>query len=171
MTPSRLLPVLLIGLAVATPLRAQTPPVFADTYAAFVETLRTRCTEFENGTFDAPATAVSAAADFNGDGITDPIVQEDRFSCSSSATLFSGGTGGGYAHVFVSGPDGGYTRFEFLSYDVLIVTPQGAPGRPLLVLPVHGAQCDLVGAPCYVSYVWSEEGRFVSPSGAVTASE
>lgn len=171
MTSWRFLTILLIGLSAAAPLRAQTPQVFSDTYAAFVETLRTRCTAFENGTFDAPADAVSTTADFNGDGITDPIVEEYSFSCSSSATLFSGGTGGGYVHVFVSGPDGSYARFEFLSYGVMIVMPQSNPDQPILVLPVHGAQCGLRGTPCYISYVWSEDGRFVSPSGAVAASE
>lgn len=171
MKPWRLLPVLLTGLAAATPLRAQTPQVFADTYAAFVETLRTRCTGFENGDFEAPADAVSATTDFNGDGVTDPVVEEYRFACSSSATLFSGGTGGGYAHVFVSRPDGGYDRFEFLSHGVMIVMPQSRPDRPVLLLPVHGGQCEVTAGPCYMSYVWSEDGRFVSPSGAVTASE
>lgn len=171
MTSWRLLAIPLIGLTVSMPLRAQTPQVFSDTYAAFVETLRARCTEFEDGTFDAPEDAVSATTDFNGDGITDPVVEEYSFSCSSSATLFSGGTGGGFAHVFVSRPDGSYARFEFLSYGIMIVMPQSKPEQPLLVLPVHGAQCGLRGEPCYVSYVWSEDGLFVSPSGAVAASE
>lgn len=167
----RLLPVLLIGLFAAAPLRAETPQIFADSYAGFVETLRTRCSDFENGDFDAPADAVSAAADFNGDGMTDPVVEEWRFACSSSATMFSGGTGGGFVHVFLSRPEGGYDRFEFLAHGVMIVTPQGRPERPVLLLPVHGSQCDVTAAPCYASYVWSEDGRFVSPGGAVAVAE
>ena len=162
---------LLIGLIAATPLRAQTPQAFSGTYDAFVETLRARCAEFENGSFDAPTDAVSAPTDFNGDGITDPIVEEYRFSCSSSATLFTGGTGGSAIHVFMSQPDASYARFEFMAYGAMVVTPQGRPEQPILVLPVHGSQCSLRAAPCYASYVWSEEGFFVSPSGSVAASE
>ena len=111
--------------------------MFSDTYAAFVETLRTHCTEFEKGTFEAPEDVVSATDEFNGDGIADPIVAENRFSCSSSAAMFVGGTGGGYTHVFMSNPDGGYKRFEFLSHDCMIVMPHTKPERPILVLSAH----------------------------------
>ncbi|MCE8507868.1 hypothetical protein KBY28_05315 [Ruegeria pomeroyi] len=171
----RLFPVLLLaGFAttpVSAPVSAQTPATFSDTYADFVETLRVRCIGFENGAFDAPTEAVSRTADFNGDGITDPIVEESRFSCSSSATMFSGGTGGSYVHLFVSQPDGGYSRFEFLTYAAMIVTPQSRPDRPVLLLPQHGANCDVTAEPCYAAFVWSETGRFVSTGGVVEASQ
>ncbi|PTQ71364.1 hypothetical protein [Celeribacter persicus] len=167
----RLFPAMLLAGLAAAPLSAQTPATFSDTYSDFVETLRARCTGFENGAFDAPAEAISRTTDFNGDGITDPIVEEWRFSCSSSATMFNGGTGGSYVHLFVSQPDGGYSRFEFLAYATLIVTPQGRANRPVLLLPEHGANCDVTAEPCYAAYVWSETGRFVSPGGVVEASQ
>ncbi len=147
------------------------PADFSDRYSAFVETLRARCMDFEEGDFDAPADAVSYKADFNGDGITDPIIEESRFACSSSATMFSGGTGGGNIHIFVSQPGGSYDQFEFLGDGLMIVSPQTRPDRPILLLSVHGSDCDVTAEPCYASYVWSQEGRFVSIYGSVAASE
>ena len=137
MMSRRISAILLLALTTAAPLRADPPQMFSDTYAAFVETLRTRCTEFDNGSFDAPEDVVSATADFNGDGIADPIVDENSFSCSSSATMFAGGTGGSYTHVFMSNPDGSYARFEFLSHGRMIVMPHTKPERPILVLSAH----------------------------------
>lgn len=155
----------------AMPLAAQTPTGFAGIRSAFVETLRARCTAFEGGRFEAPEDAAGHVADFNGDGLTDPIIEEARFSCSTSATMFSGGSGGGAIHVFVSQPDGGYGRFAFLAHGFMVVTPPGEASRPILLLPVHAGQCDVVAEPCHAAYVWSGTGRFVSVAGAVAASE
>lgn len=163
--------VFMATVATTSPLHAETPKAFVDTYTPFMEALRARCTGFENGEFFAPEDAVSYTTDFNGDGITDPIVDEARFACSSSATMFSGGTGGGFIHVFVSQPDGSYQRFEFLAHGAKAIVPQGYPKRPILLLSVHSGQCDVTAEPCYVAYVWSKTGKFVSSSGAISASK
>ncbi|MFT3689303.1 hypothetical protein [Paenirhodobacter sp.] len=157
MKPLFSLSLLLAGLA--APLHAETPP-------EFIETLRARCAGVEGGVFTAPEEAVSSIADFNGDGITDPIIEEARFGCSTSATLFSGGSGGGGVQVFVSRP-GGYDRFEFLAQGTMVVAPPGPPDRPVLLLSVHSGQCDVVAESCQAAYIWSETGRFVSIGGAV----
>lgn len=161
----------LIAFLATSPLQAETSEMFADRYSDYVETLRKQCIDFEAGEFHAPEIAATFATDFNGDGRTDPIVDESRFVCSSSASMFSGGTGGGAIHVFVSQPDSTYEQFEFLAHGNIVVTPQTRPNRPVLLLSVHSSRCDLIAAPCYASYVWSQDGRFVSTSGAVEASK
>jgi hypothetical protein len=161
----------LIGITASPSLWAQTPQMFADGYSTFVETLRAQCTEFEAGEFDAPTDAASYTTDFNGDGITDPIVEEYRFACSSSASMFSGGTGGSSVHVFASRSDGGYDQFTFLGHSVMVIIPQTRPDRPVLLMPVHSGQCDVTAEPGYAAYVWSKEGQFVSTSGPVATSQ
>ena len=164
----RALAACLLALAPLSPVWAQDG--FESAYATLLDGLRASCAAIDNGAFDAPDGAVSRTTDFNGDGVTDPVVREYEMGCSTSATLFSGGTGGGALHVFVSRPEGGFDRFAFLALNAAVIMPQGQTDRPVLLLAVHPSQCDVVAEPCMAAYAWSDIGRFVSPAGVVEAS-
>jgi hypothetical protein len=125
-------------------------------FGAYTVSLAADCASFDGGEFDAAPDAVLKVADVNGDGRTDPIVDIGAMSCSSSATLTGGGSGGRPISVFVSQADGGYQRFEFLGEGML---PLALGPTTVLIVPKHGSTCDLVGsAVCYSAYVWGGDG-------------
>ena len=109
---------------------------------------------------------VKAMVDFNGDGIVDPIVPETSFSCSSSATLFSGGTGGATHHIFVSKGDGSYDRFEIMGHAYRVMLWDELP---VLTVSVHSSRCAIDRrSVCMMSYTY-HDGRFQSADQVVEA--
>ncbi len=139
------------------------PERFQPTLDAFLEANRSECAALENGVFEAADGGIQLVADFNGDGITDPLIDTRAFSCSSSATLFDGGTGGHYIDVFVSSGDTTYQRFEFLAQNSAVVS---LSSTAVLLLELHGTACQLSGpSPCFAVYSWAE-GKFNTSGGA-----
>ena len=74
-------------------LRAQT------TEQEVIEAARQSCAEMDSGEFSAPDDAVKRV-DLDGDGTKDVLVDEGKFACSTSATLFSP-SGGAQLHAIV----------------------------------------------------------------------
>lgn len=142
---------------------------FASVLEAYEAGLASECAAFENGTLDASQDGVRMVADFNGDGITDPILDTSVYACSTMASFYSG-TGGRLIVVFVSSEQAsdGYERFEFLG-EGNITTSFG--DSPIFLLAQHGANCDRAGfEPCFGAYSWSQD-HFASAGGQVRASE
>lgn len=150
---------------------AGTPTLAQDQFdlalQTYTEKLAAECASFENGTFTAGSDAVRKNVDVNGDGLTDPIVDAGAMSCSSSATLTAGGSGGREISVFVSQENGKYEQFSFLGDGILPVTL----GRStVLIVPKHASTCELNGpAPCFAAYTWAA-GGFVAGGDKVDGS-
>ncbi len=132
---------------------------FGNYYDKFIIKQKQSCKNIDDGELEISEGGVQYSTDFNGDGITDPIINENALTCSSSATLFSGGSGGGYITVFTSQKAGGFLKFEFqaLDYAVVALGP-----RPTLLLALHGIRCGLTGSqPCHIAYTFAG-GEFVT---------
>lgn len=141
---------------------------FQEALDAYTGQIASDCASFENGQFEMSPDAVLKVVDVNADGITDPIVDAGAMSCSSSATLTSGGSGGRDISVFVSQPDGDFLRFAFLGEGIL---PLGLGTNTVLIVPKHGSNCDMEGnAVCYAAHVWNGNG-FVSGGDKVDVAQ
>ena len=104
----------------------------------------------DGGDFDMYG-GVLYAADFNNDGITDPIIDTHGLHCSTSATLYGGGSGGWGYDVFIS-EGAGYQHYSFLAHSSMVVLPYATP---VLLLTQHGSACDVSGV-CYQAYFWAD---------------
>lgn len=144
---------------------APSPPVIE----AFLKTQREECAKLDNGVMHVNEGGIQMVADFNKDGVTDPIFDSGVMSCTSSATLFGGGSGGRYIHVFVSTPDENptYQHFEFLG-EGNVTTSLG--NTAILLLIQNGANCGVVNAiPCFSAFSWVD-GKFVTNGQTVKQS-
>ncbi|MCK0126503.1 hypothetical protein MWU76_19085 [Gelidibacter sp. F2691] len=142
---------------------------FAPALEAYEVDLAKECASFEGGTLETNQGGLQTVADFNGDGITDPILDTGIYTCSTMAS-FNSGTGGRLIVVFVSSEQAehGYQRFEFLG-EGNITTSLG--DRSILLLAEHGASCERAGfEPCFGAYSWSQD-HFASAGGQVRATE
>lgn len=127
---------------------------FFSSLQEFLAPLQAECESFGNGVFDRRDGAVTYVADFNQDGVTDPILDNDYLECSTSATLFTGGSGGGYLTVFISQNDGSYQSHEFLAQNYSVVF-QGKIA--ILLLKQHGTNCDQSGPDtCFAAHNWKD---------------
>jgi len=101
---------------------------------------------------------VIVAADFNLDGVVDPVLDQSKVYCGDSLALWSG-TGGSPVRIFVSNGEGGWSEH----------TTGGFAGRvelighvPVWLSLVHGTACDGYGAlPCAEALIWGD-GAFRS---------
>lgn len=110
------------------------------------------CAAQDGGTF-ASEGAVKEI-DLTGDGKADTVVDEAFFTCSTSASLFNGGTGGSIVHFLV---DGNETSRLVQGWD----TAQWA-GATLILLSLHGSECGVAGVdPCFETMTWGANS-FVS---------
>ena len=107
---------------------------------------RASCEGLESGSFhrrDDAATSV----DLNGDGAADTLVDEARFSCSSSASLFAA-NGGSILHALVAGHQ--------YSWQALGWRLVNWGEDTVLLLARHGSYCGEVGyAHCYEAVVFN----------------
>lgn len=164
-----LAPSLMAASATASFAPAEFQPVFEQLEAE----KKSFCTALE-GEMAVEDRPVSAVVDFNADGVVDPIVPEAVFSCSTSATLFKGGTGGATHHVFVSNAQGGYDRFDLLGHDYRIFVWNDFP---VILMGVHFSVCGLDRvSTCIVSYTYEQgyfqaAGDLVPPDGEITEEE
>lgn len=135
--------ILVLLVASAGQLRAQT------TGTEIIEVARQSCTELEAGEFSASDDAVKHV-DLDGDGTKDILVDEGKFACSTSATLFSP-TGGAQLHAIV-GDD-----HDVWMAQAWRLVEWGED--TILLLARHGSQCGGYGYQhCYEAIVWSDEG-------------
>ena len=147
---------------------AMAQDAFDAALGSYVDQFAKDCASLDSGTFDMPREAINKVIDVNGDGKTDPIVDAGTMSCSTSATLTAGGTGGRSISVFVSQPDGTYRRFELLGHGML---PIAVGHNTVLIVQKHASTCQLDGpAPCFAAYAWTGDG-FAAGGYAVTATD
>jgi hypothetical protein len=114
-----------------------------------VDAARQACTEMDSGEFSVSDDAVKHV-DLDGDGTKDILVDEGKFACSTSATLFSP-TGGAQLHAIVGD-----------NYDVWMAQAWRLMEwgeDTILLMAQHGSQCGGYGYQhCYEAIVWSDEG-------------
>lgn len=141
---------------------------FAPALKQFIEERESLCAEFEGGKLVINPGGTQYVADFNGDGITDPIIDGGVFSCTTSATMFHGFSGGRMIDVFVSTPNAAkpYENFSFMGLGN-ITTSLG--NKAILLMVKDGTDCDAAGNEfCFAAYSWVE-GKFVAAGGTVNA--
>lgn len=103
------------------------------------------CAEQDGGTFASEGAVKDV--DLTGDGKADTVVDEALFTCSTSASLFNGGTGGSMVHFIV---DGSETSRLVQGWD----TAQWA-GATIILLALHGSECGVAGVdPCFEAMTW-----------------
>jgi len=117
---------------------------------ATVEAAAQACSDFENGEFAMEAGAV-VRTDLDSDLKADWVLNEQYFSCSSAASLY-GSTGGTMSHFMVGDHVSSILNQGWEMYT------QGR--KRVLVIEVHGTQCDAYGyTPCVAASVWDSEAN------------
>jgi hypothetical protein len=125
---------------------------------ARLEALARECRADMNRALNYDPQDVIVAADFNLDGVIDPVLDQSKVYCGDSLALWSG-TGGSPVRIYVSNAQGGWDEH----------TTGGFAGRvelighaPVWLSLVHGAACDGYGAlPCAQVLIWGD-GAFRS---------
>ena len=123
---------------------------------------RESCEGLESGTFHSRDDAV-ITIDINGDGVGDTLVDEARFSCSSSASLFAA-NGGSILHTLVGGM---HYQWQALGWRLVDWGED-----TILLLARHGTHCADYGyAHCYEAIVFNGDrpGTVAAQSGAMTS--
>ncbi len=125
-----------------------TRPAVAASVEDVIAQARNACESMEDGTFHADEAAV-ANIDLNRDGEAETLIDESRFSCSTSASLFAA-NGGSILHVLVG--DKQY-RWQALGWQTI------SWGKDtILLLARHGTHCGGYGyQKCYESVVFNED--------------
>ncbi len=139
---------------------------FAPVLRGFIETQGDACSEIDDGELTVNLGGAQYIADFNRDGITDPIIDSGVFDCSTSATLFHGFGAGRMIDVFVStnDPDNPYQQFSFTGLGMITVS---LGDKAILLMAQDGVNCDASGSDiCFAAYSWLD-GTFVAAGGAV----
>ena len=126
-----------------------TRPAVAASVEDVIAQARNACESMEDGTFHADEAAV-ANIDLNRDGQTETLIDESRFSCSSSASLFAA-NGGSILHVIVGDK---HYRWQALGWRTIDWGED-----TILLLARHGTHCGGYGyQKCYESVVFNEDG-------------
>ena len=139
--------ILAAGLALTAGLAAglAAGPGRADEVQRLLDEASAACAEFEGGTF-AAGDAVSSV-DLDGDGTPDRVVDESRFACSSSASMYCG-SGGCILHAVIGGRS---WSFQAEGWQVIEWA-----GRPILLIARDGGWCGGAGAQlCFEAVTWS----------------
>lgn len=126
-----------------------------------VQQAREACETIDGGQFDAGEYLTET--DLNRDGKTDLLIDESRFSCSTSASLFSP-NGGARLHAVV-----GESTHTWQAHAWRII--EWGDDRVLL-LALHGTHCGVIGYQhCYEAVVYNEDTpTSVSAPSATVAS-
>jgi hypothetical protein len=110
------------------------------------------CAALDNGVLTSDGAVKEI--DLTGDGTPDTVVDEAVLQCSTSASLFNGGTGGSVVHFLANG-----TETSYLVKDWDTANWEGAT---LILLALHGGECGGAGVdPCFEALTWGAN-RFVS---------
>ena len=126
-----------------------TRPAVAASVEDVIAQARSACEGLEAGTFHSDEDAV-ASVDLNRDGQAETLIDESRFSCSSSASLFAA-NGGSMLHVIVGDK---HYRWQALGWRTVTWGED-----TILLLARHGTHCGGYGyQKCYESVVFNEDG-------------
>lgn len=107
------------------------------------------CTGMDNGTFTSDGAVKEV--DLTGDGTPDTVVDEALFKCSTSASLFNGGTGGSMVHFLANGTE---TSRLVQGWDTATWA-----GATIILLALHGTDCGVTGSdPCFEVLTWNPTG-------------
>jgi hypothetical protein len=140
----RLIAFAAVMLALPTVAAADVDTILADAAKA--------CAAQDNGTLTTEGAVKEV--DLTGDGKPDTVVDEAFFKCSTSASLFNGGTGGSMVHFLA---DGSETARLVKGWD----TANWADST-LILLALHGGECGGAGVdPCFEALTWGANA-FVS---------
>ena len=141
---------LLATLLLALPVAAQPVEDLPAPLQAAIETARTDCAAFENGTLEVPRDAITRT-DLTGNGERDLVLDLGKLQCSSMASLYCG-TGGCSVLFAVGG-----TVTERLSKGW---TVQRFGFMTVVLNQVHGSACGGTNLnPCVEAMVWDAETR------------
>ncbi len=123
-----------------------TRPAIAASVEDVIAQARSACEGLEAGTFHSDEDAV-ASVDLNRDGQAETLIDESRFSCSSSASLFAA-NGGSMLHVIVGDK---HYRWQALGWRTIDWGED-----TILLLARHGTHCGGYGyQKCYESVVFN----------------
>ena len=121
------------------------PSLAADKVAEVLQAAEQACASFENGKFAHDDAIVEV--DLTGNGESDTVVDESRFSCSSAASMYCG-SGGCMLHAIVGDES---WRFQAEGWRMI-----QWHDRPILLIARDGGWCGGAGAQlCYEAVVWS----------------
>ena len=123
------------------------PASASETANRVFEAARKSCT-LEKGQFTAPEISTTYV-DLNADGKPDEIMDESKFTCSTSSSLYCG-TGGCMLHLIVDGKDYKHLAKEWT------VAELGA--AKILIIGIHWSECNYKN-PCLKAITW-RDGRF-----------
>jgi hypothetical protein len=112
-----------------------------------IEAAKKSCT-LEKGQFSVPEISTTSV-DLNSDGNPDEIIDESKFTCSTSSSLYCG-TGGCMLHLIVDGKDYKYLAKEWT------IAQLGA--AKILIIGNHWSECNYKN-PCLRAITW-RDGRF-----------
>ena len=143
-----------IGVAVllVLPASAAAP----DEAQTIIDEARAACSGLEGGEFHAEDDAVQEL-DLNADGTPDQLVDESRFACSSSASLFAP-NGGSMLHAIVNGQRHSWQAQAWRLIDWGV--------DRVLLLALHGTRCGGYGYQhCYEAIVFNDDSP-MTVSGA-----
>jgi hypothetical protein len=125
-----------------------TYPVNAtETANRVIEAAKKSCA-LEKGQFSAPDISTTRV-DLNADGKPDEIIDESKFTCSTSSSLYCG-TGGCMLHLIVDSKDYKHLAKEWT------ITELGT--AKVLIFGVHWSECSYK-SPCIRAVVW-RAGKF-----------
>ena len=123
-----------------------TRPAIAASIEDVFAQARNACEGLESGSFHSEEDAV-VSIDLNRDGVTDTLIDESRFSCSSSASLFAP-NGGSMLHMIVGDK---HYRWQALGWRTITWGEDS-----ILLLARHGTHCGGYGyQKCYESVVFN----------------
>jgi len=125
------------------------PANASETANRVIEAAKKSCA-LQKGQFTAPEISTTNV-DLNADGKPDEIIDESKFACSTSSSLYCG-TGGCMLHLIVDGKD--YKRLAKEWVMVELGTTK------ILIIGIHWSECNYKN-PCIRAVAWYE-GRFRS---------
>ena len=125
------------------------PANASETANRVIEAAKKSCA-LQKGQFTAPEISTTNV-DLNADGKPDEIIDESKFACSTSSSLYCG-TGGCMLHLIVDGKD-----YKRLAKEWVIAQLGGAK---IFIIGIHWSECSYK-SPCLRAITW-RDGRFRS---------
>jgi hypothetical protein len=136
-------------IAVLTIILMAHPANASETANRVIEAAKKSCA-LQKGQFTAPEISTTNV-DLNADGKPDEIIDESKFACSTSSSLYCG-TGGCMLHLIVDGKD-----YKRLAKEWVIAQLGEAK---IFIIGIHWSECSYK-SPCLRAITW-RDGRFRS---------
>jgi hypothetical protein len=146
-----------LALLFALPVQAQQTPLPKEVQDAIVEAKK------DCGERVRLKPAFVSSRDINGDGVTDYILDYEKFQCGDMASYFCG-SAGCLAQVFASLPDGSYVK----AWDENVRAMHFAKvkRKPAMIVDLHGSACNKTGyLPCRKTLFWNGKIFAAAPGG------